>query len=128
VRVCFEALNAEGKAVKGARVLILGLAYKANVDDDRESPSYKLIQKLEAFGATVAYHDPFVPVIPPTREHAEYAGRRSVDAITADYDLILLSTGHDEYRRFDFASLPIPVVDTRNAVAPGCRPAKYYRA
>ena len=128
MRVAVEALNDEGKAVKGARVLILGLAYKANVDDDRESPSYKLIQKFEALGAKVAFHDPFVPVIPRTREHAEYAGRKSVAAITPDYDLIVLSTGHAVYREFDFSGYTIPLVDTRNAIAPQFRPAKYFRA
>ena len=126
VRVAVEALNDEGKAVKGSRVLILGLAYKANVDDDRESPSYKLIQRFEALGATVAYHDPFVPVIPRTREHGEYAGRKSVPAITPDYDLIVLSTGHDVYRDFNFSTFPMPLVDTRNCVRQ--RPAKYLKA
>jgi UDP-N-acetyl-D-glucosamine dehydrogenase len=126
VKVCFEALNAEGKSVKGARVLILGLAYKANVDDDRESPTYKLIQKLEALGAKVDYHDPHVPVVPKTREHAEYAGRRSVAAITPDFDLILLSTGHEAYKEFDFSGYPMPLIDTRNCVRR--RPAKYFKA
>ena len=126
VRVAVEALNDEGKAVKGARVLILGLAYKANVDDDRESPSYKLIQKFEALGAKVEYHDPFVPVIPRTREHAEYAGRKSVAAITPDYDLIVLSTGHEAYKDFDFSKFPMPLVDTRNCIRQ--RPAKYRKA
>jgi len=126
VKVAFEALNNEGKSIKGSRVLILGLAYKANVDDDRESPTYKLIQKLEALGAKVEYHDPFVPVIPRTREHAEYAGRKSVSAVTADHDLILLSTGHDAYKEMDFTKFTIPVVDTRNCIRH--RPAKYYRA
>jgi UDP-N-acetyl-D-glucosamine dehydrogenase len=128
VKVAFEALNDEGKAIKGARILILGLAYKANVDDDRESPTYKLIQKFEALGAKVEYHDPYVPVIPRTREHAEYAGRKSVPAITPDHDLIVLSTGHDAYKEFDFSGYSIPLVDTRNAVAPQMRPAKYFKA
>lgn len=128
VKVAFEALNQEKKSVNGARVLLLGLAYKANVDDDRESPSYKLIEKLEALGATVSYHDPFVPVIPMTREHAVYAGRKSVVDITADYDLILLATGHDVYKTFDFSGFSIPLVDTRNAVAAARRPARYHRA
>jgi len=126
VRVAMGALNDDGKALKGARVLILGLAYKANVDDDRESPSYKLIQKFEALGAKVEYHDPFVPVIPRTREHAEYAGRKSVGAITMDYDLIVLSTGHEAYRDFDFTKFPMPLVDTRNCIRQ--RPAKYRKA
>ncbi len=128
VKVCFEALNQDGKSVKKSRVLILGLAYKANVDDDRESPSYKLIEKFEALGAQVFYHDPFVPVIPMTREHAEYAGRKSEQEITENYDLIVLSTGHDAYKQHDFSEYNIPLVDTRNAVATEKRPVKYYRA
>ena len=128
VKVCFEALNEEGKSIKGAKVLILGLAYKANVDDDRESPTYKLIEKLEHLGAKVAYHDPHVPVIPMTREHAEYAGRKSVAEVSDDHDLILLSTGHQEYANFDFSGFNTPLVDTRNAVDPKLRPAKYYKA
>ena len=126
VKVAFEALNGEGKSVKNSRILILGLAYKANVDDDRESPTYKLIEKFEALGAHVSYHDPHVPVIPKTREHAAYAGRKSVPAITPDYDLIVLATGHDEYKTFDFSAYPIPLVDTRNAL--GFKPAKYFKA
>jgi len=128
VKVTFEALNNEGKAIKGSKILILGLAYKANVDDDRESPTYKLIEKFEALGAGVSYHDSYVPVIPMTREHAVYAGRKSVQAITPDYDLVLLSTGHEEYKEFDFSSFGIPLVDTRNAVAFEKRPDKYSKA
>jgi UDP-N-acetyl-D-glucosamine dehydrogenase len=128
VKVCFEALNQDGKSVKKSRILILGLAYKANVDDDRESPSYKLIEKFEALGAQVFYHDPFVPVIPMTREHAEYAGRKSEQEVSENYDLIVLSTGHDVYKQHDFSSYSIPLVDTRNAVATEKRPIKYYRA
>lgn len=128
VKVCFEALNTEGKSVKGSRVMILGLAYKANVDDDRESPTYKLIEKLEALGAQVFYHDPFVPVIPMTREHAVYAGRESESQISDQYDIILLSTGHDAYKTHDFSNYAIPLVDTRNAVSPANRPVRYYKA
>ncbi|MFZ9936125.1 MAG: nucleotide sugar dehydrogenase [Luteolibacter sp.] len=128
VKVVFEALNNEGKAVMGARILILGLAYKANVDDDRESPTYKLIEKLEALGANVSYHDPHIPVIPMTREHARYAGRRSVGNISDEYDLILLSTGHDMYQHHDFSTYRIPLVDTRNAVPESNRPARYHKS
>ena len=71
-----EALNAQRKAVNGSRVLVLGLAYKPNVDDDRESPSYVLMDLLKERGAEVAYYDPYVPVIRPTREHAHWAGTR----------------------------------------------------
>ena len=109
------ALNQAGKPVRGARILILGLAYKANVDDDRESPAYRLMEKLEEVGAIVEYNDPYISVIPKTREHAKYAGRRSVE-VSRDFDLILIATAHDEYRGLDLLSFGIPVVDTRNVV------------
>lgn len=99
--------------MKGAKILLLGLAYKANVDDDRESPSYRLIEKLEELGAEVSYNDPYIPVIRPSREYAKFAGRR-LQKIDNKYALILISTAHDEYRDIDFTALNIPVVDTRN--------------
>jgi UDP-N-acetyl-D-glucosamine dehydrogenase len=120
-----EALNDQGKPLRRARILLLGLAYKANVDDDRESPSYVLIEKLEARGAVVDYNDPNIPVIRATREHAHLTGRLSVP-VTTDHDLILISTAHEEYRQWDFSDYPIPVVDTRNCVK--ARPKLYYRA
>jgi len=113
VQRVMDALNEVGKPLKGARILMLGLAYKANVDDDRESPSYHLIQKLEEKGAVVSYNDPYVPVIRPSREFAKYAGRVSVE-ITGDYDLVLVATAHDEYKNIDFGKFSIPIVDTRN--------------
>ena len=73
-----EALNDRSKAIKGSRVLILGLAYKPNVDDDRESPSYVLMEMLKERGADVSYYDPFVPVVKLTREHPQWAGTRSI--------------------------------------------------
>ena len=120
-----EALNDDVKPVKGSRILMLGLAYKSNVDDDRESPSYVLMEKLEAMGASVDYNDPYVPVIRPSREHAHFAGRKSVE-ISENYDLILIATAHDDYNGYDFSKLKIPVVDTRNLVEN--QPAKYYKA
>lgn len=116
VRRVMEVLNDAGKAVRGCRILLLGLAYKANVDDDRESPSYRLMEMLEDRGAVVSYNDPYVPVIRPTREYSRYAGRTSVP-ITTDYDLMLIATAHDEYRDLDFQSFGIPIVDTRNIVS-----------
>jgi UDP-N-acetyl-D-glucosamine dehydrogenase len=117
-----EALNNDKKSVNGSRILILGLAYKPNVDDDRESPSYILMEKLEARGATVAYNDPFVPVIRHTREHSQFAGRKSVD-IADSYDCILLATHHDIYKEHDFSKYACPIVDTRNWVK---NPSKNY--
>ena len=125
VRKVVDALNEERKSLKGSKILLLGLAYKPNVDDDRESPSYVLTQKLEELGAIVDYNDPFVPVIPMTREHAKYAGRKSVE-ITDSYDCLLLATHHKAYADYDFSSFSCPMVDTRNCATR--RPLKYFKA
>jgi UDP-N-acetyl-D-glucosamine dehydrogenase len=116
-----EAVDrAAGKGLSRARVLLIGIAYKKNVDDMRESPSLRLIEMLEERGAIVDYHDPFVPMIPPTREHSRLAGRRSV-AMTgealAQYDAVLIATDHDS---IDYKALVAGsklVVDTRNVCA-----------
>src|SRR6202048_993436 len=73
-----EALNAVRKPLRGSRILVLGLAYKPNVDDERESPSYRIMELLSKRGAEVAYYDPYVPVIRPKREHPQWAGTASV--------------------------------------------------
>ena len=120
-----DILNHEKKPINGSKILILGLAYKPNVDDDRESPSYALMKKLEDRGATVSYNDPFVPIIPKTREHSEFAGRQSVE-ISDAFDCILLATHHQLYAAFDFSQFSCPLVDTRNCVTRP--PAKYHKA
>ena len=111
-----KALNECGKQVRGSKILMLGLAYKANVDDDRESPSYRLMEKLEELGASVAYNDPFVPQIKFTREFSKFAGRKS-QAVSKKYDLFLIATAHDAYKKLDLQSLGVPIVDTRNLIA-----------
>jgi UDP-N-acetyl-D-glucosamine dehydrogenase len=110
-----EVLNDYHKSVKGSRILLLGLAYKSNVDDDRESPSYRLMEKLEELGATVSYNDPYIPVIRMTREYAKFAGRTSA-AISANFDLIIIVTAHDEYKTLNVQNLQVPILDTRNTV------------
>lgn len=132
VRRVGEALASAKKIVKGSRVLLLGIAYKANVDDDRESPAYVLWEQLEAQGAQVDYHDPHVPVIRPSREHSHFAGRRSVPLTAeglAHYDLVLLATQH---RAVDYplvARHARLIVDTRNAFAGLVEnPAAYFKA
>ena len=127
VSVVGQALNRIGRPVQGSKILLCGLAYKANVDDDRESPSYVLLEKLEKLGATVFYHDPYIPLIRPTREHAHLAGRASV-TLDSPCDLVIIATAHEEFCRHDFSSLPVPLVDTRNCVAPGRRPSAYWKA
>ena len=125
IEVCTRALNEDAKAVKNSKILILGLAYKPNVDDDRESPTYVLIEKLEALGANVSYNDPYIPKIPQTREHPHLAGRSSTD-IRDSFDLILIATNHNQYSDFDFSKFKCLVVDTRNCVKN--KPAHYYKA
>jgi len=114
------ALNDHGKALKGAKVLVLGLAYKKDVDDDRESPSYELIRLLHQHGARVAYNDPHCPVIKPTREHPELAGMKSAPLTPTalrGYDAVLISTDHSAYD-YGFIVQHAPlVIDTRNATA-----------
>jgi UDP-N-acetyl-D-glucosamine dehydrogenase len=120
-----DALNDEGKSLNHSKILVLGLAYKADVDDCRESPSFVLMEKLESKGAIVEYQDSYVPVVPPIRKHAHFNGKKSV-LIEDSYDLILLSTDHSEYKEFDFSNYSCPIVDTRNCIKK--RPQKYYQA
>ena len=114
-----EALNANRKPVNGSKILVLGLAYKPNVDDDRESPSYVLMDLLQDRGAEVSYHDPYVPVIKPKREHSHWTGTQSVawqrQTIT-DFDLVLLSTNHACLNYQELADWSSCIVDTRNAM------------
>ena len=114
-----DALNEGGKAVKGSRVLILGLAYKPNVDDERESPSYVLMSLLSERGAEVEYHDPYVPIIKPTREHSRWAGKKSVSwsrPSIASFDLVLIATNHASVNYQELAEWANRIVDTRNAM------------
>jgi len=90
------AFSDAGRGLAGSRILLIGLAYKKNVDDARESPSYKLIELFEKRGCKVDYHDDYLPVIPPSREHGQYAGRTSQPLERAgEYDAVVISTDHD---------------------------------
>ena len=108
------------KPLNGARILLLGIAYKKNVEDIRESPALRLIELLEARSACVDYHDPHVAVIPMTREHADLAGRESivwdVDALKG-YDAVLIATDHDAVDYVGLAENAPLIIDTRNACA-----------
>jgi UDP-N-acetyl-D-glucosamine dehydrogenase len=132
VRRVTAALNTSNKAVKGSRVLILGLAYKPNVDDERESPSYVLMDLLSERGAELEYHDPYVPVIKPTREHAHWAGKKSVEwdrATIESFDLVLIATNHSCVNYQELADWAHRIVDTRNAMSgTHVRPGKVWKA
>jgi UDP-N-acetyl-D-glucosamine dehydrogenase len=95
-RVAVE-LSKDGKVANGARVLVLGIAYKKDIEDTRESPALAILNRLEAMGVACDYHDPYFPVMPLTRDHPGLAGRVSVElteeAIRA-YDAVLVTTDH----------------------------------
>jgi UDP-N-acetyl-D-glucosamine dehydrogenase len=115
-----EALNARRKALNGSKVLVLGLAYKPNVDDERESPSYVLMSLLNDRGAAVEYYDPYVPTIKPTREHSRWTGKRSVNwenGIIADFDIVLVATNHACVNYRELVEWAQCIVDTRNALS-----------
>ena len=115
------ALNEHGKSIKGSRVLLVGLAYKKNVDDDRESPTYALWKSLIKHGAQVEYYDPYCPVVRPSREHSDLAGIESVaweDIPKRGYDLALIATAHDNVNHAELATSVPLVVDTRGVCTP----------
>ena len=127
-----EALNSVRKPLNGSRVLILGLAYKPNVDDERESPSYRIMELLRERGAEVAYHDPYVPVIRPTRDHPQWAGKESVpwDRATIEgFDAVVIVTAHSSVNYQELADWAHLIVDARNSmVAVQVAPAKIWKA
>jgi UDP-N-acetyl-D-glucosamine dehydrogenase len=121
VDMLVRALEAKAKvALSAARILLLGAAYKKNVGDLRESPSLKLIELLEERGALVDFHDPHVAEIPPTREFAHLAGKRSMAleaGMVGTYDAVLIATDHDGVDYGLVAGAARIVVDTRNVMA-----------
>jgi UDP-N-acetyl-D-glucosamine dehydrogenase len=119
-RVAVELSKRGGPPVSGAKVLILGIAYKRDVEDTRVSPALAILKRLEAMGAVCDFHDPYFPVMPLTRDDPDLAGRRSV-ALTAEavagYDAVLVATDHT---RVDYALVARSarlLLDTRNAFA-----------
>ena len=113
-----EALNARGKALNGAKVLVLGVAYKKDTDDPRESPALEILEQLLAKGAHAQYSDPHLPILPSGRRHNLALRSVSLDGTTiAQYDALLLVTDHGD---FDYAAIfrhATLIVDTRNAFA-----------
>ncbi|AZO01386.1 nucleotide sugar dehydrogenase [Mesorhizobium sp. M9A.F.Ca.ET.002.03.1.2] len=106
-----------GKALSRSRILIIGLAYKKNVPDIRESPSLRLIELIEEWGGEAEFHDPHVTEIPTTREHMAIKGRRSVELTEAalkDFDAVVVATDHDAIDYQTIADHALLIVDTRN--------------
>jgi len=112
-----EAVNGIGRSIVGAKVLVLGLSYKADIDDDRESPSFELIELLQARGAVVSYCDPYVPVSRRGRKHDIHLS--SVPCTPeefANYDAVLISTAHSQFGDATLYKSAKLVIDTRNIV------------
>ena len=113
------ALRSRKKTVSGSKILVLGLAYKPNVDDDRESPGYHLLNLLKKRGAKVAYHDPYIPVIRPSREHSHWAGTKSVNwnrRAIGSFDAVIICTAHRAVNYRQLAQWSRLIVDTRDAM------------
>lgn len=114
-----EGLNEFEKSVKGSKVLLIGLAYKANVDDDRESPGYVLMEKMLRLGASVSFYDPFIPVIRPSRENSHWSGTRSIEwtrEALEEFDVCLIATAHKQINYWELGQWSKLVIDTRNAM------------
>lgn len=114
-----KALNQHQIALKDSNILIIGLAYKPDVDDLRESPTFKLIDELREFGAKVSYYDPFIPRIHETREHASCTGMESVNwdkATIAGFNAVIISTNHSDINYQELADWNDLIIDTRNAM------------
>jgi UDP-N-acetyl-D-glucosamine dehydrogenase len=112
-----EALNDVGKPVRGSKIAILGVAYKKDVDDPRESPSFKLMELLQARGAIISYNDPYIPTLPSMRHYD--VPRLASEPLTAEYlstqDCVLIATDHSSYDWDFIAKYSRLVIDTRNA-------------
>ncbi|WP_372639245.1 nucleotide sugar dehydrogenase [Fodinibius sp.] len=114
-----KAMNAHQLPLNDSNILIIGLAYKPDVDDLRESPTFKLMDLLSEYEANVSYHDPYIPRIHETREHAEWTGLESVtwDKETiSDFDAVIISTNHSDINYQQLADWNDLIIDTRNAM------------
>lgn len=106
--------DVSAKAIRGANVLVLGLAYKPGINDIRESPALEVLTLLREMGAEAAYHDPFCPEIPRTREYGALEGMKSVDPMSGDWDAVLVVTDHAGVDYDGIAARAPLVIDTRN--------------
>ncbi len=112
-----KSLNEYKKAINGAKVLFIGLAYKPDVDDMRESPTFVLMDMCTKLGAEVAYYDPYLPVITPTREHPHWTGTESIrweESAIRDFDAVVITTSHSSVDYRQLAGWAQLIIDTRN--------------
>lgn len=119
-RLCDALSRRSQKSINGAKILVVGLAYKKNVNDMRESPSLVLIEMIEKQGGCAEYYDPFIPEILYDPEHENLVGRKSVKWDLAEfrsYDAVLISTNHDGIDWSELVDVAPVIVDTRNVTA-----------
>ena len=109
-----EAMNKKSLALNGSKILVLGLAYKRDIDDLRESPSLTIIELLKQRGAEVAYNDPFFPSVGRGRKYALNLESTPLQMVP-DFDCVVIVTDHSQYDFADIVSRAKLVVDTRNA-------------
>ncbi len=117
-RLLKELSMKQRKALSGSKVLLCGLAYKKDIDDMRESPSLELIHVLKEHGAEVSYYDPFIPVVPSTREHPEFTGMKSIDftkKFLGKFDAAIIATDHTNVDYAMLCDIVPLIIDTRNA-------------
>ncbi|MCP4924146.1 MAG: nucleotide sugar dehydrogenase [bacterium] len=115
-----------GRGLKNAKILVVGLAYKRNVDDARETPSFIMMDLLKAREADLSYYDPFIPEVPPSREHGQYTGMKSVSWSESElkgYDAAIICTDHDDVNYAPLLNSVPLVIDTRNALKEAKIPA-----
>lgn len=126
-----QALNGEKKSANGSKILIFGLAYKANISDMRESPAFPIIERLQRLGMEVDYYDPYVPEIPTSRHFAYLAGKKCIhlsEDILKTFDICLLLTLHDGVPYEQIAQNAQCIVDTRNCMGKYVANCKVYKA
>lgn len=124
-----KALNQQGKSIKGAKVLVLGLSYKADIDDDRESPSFELLELFHELGAEVAYCDPYIPRSHRGRKHAFVMESAACTAEELGrHDAVVVSTAHRQFKDPALYQLASLVVDSRNIVPRDAFPGMLVKA
>jgi UDP-N-acetyl-D-glucosamine dehydrogenase len=111
-----EALNNQKKSLNGSRIMVLGIAYKKDIDDDRESPGYAIMKMLLEKGAVVTYNDPWIPKLQPTRKYDfQMSSTPITPEVLAEMDAMIIVTDHSDYDFAEIAKHSHLIIDTRNA-------------
>ncbi|MGC9451536.1 MAG: nucleotide sugar dehydrogenase [Oceanipulchritudo sp.] len=114
-----DGLNASGKPLRDSKVLVVGMAYKKGVDDMRESPALRILDRIQSKGGRPYYYDPYIPVLPVTREYIQWKGMKSIswDKVSLNqFDAAVIVTAHDDVPYADLVETVPVIIDTRNAM------------